>query len=49
MPAPQDYHYQHEAILHGCKPGAAHHWERSPDRSGESIEQSWLRQLFLAV
>ncbi|MEE6134635.1 site-specific DNA-methyltransferase [Priestia sp. GS2] len=23
----QDYHWQHEPILYGWKPGAAHHWE----------------------
>lgn len=33
VPALQDYHYQHEAIIYGWKPGAAHQWERSPDRS----------------
>ncbi|MBI4171383.1 MAG: ParB N-terminal domain-containing protein [Actinobacteria bacterium] len=33
VPALQDYHYQHEAVLYGWKPGAAHTWLMANDES----------------
>lgn len=33
VPALQDYHYQHEAVLYGWRPGAAHTWLMANDES----------------
>ncbi len=33
VPGRQDYHYQHEAILYGWKPGAAHRWLGAVDQA----------------
>ena len=33
VPALQDYHYQHEAVIYGWKPGAAHTWLMANDQS----------------
>jgi DNA modification methylase len=41
----QDYHWQHEPILYGWKPGAAHFWNGERDKSTVYNEDIELRDL----
>ena len=41
----QDYQWQHEPVLYGWKPGAAHHWQGGFDKPGVIDERPDLKKM----
>ncbi len=49
MPGRSDYHYQHEAVFYGWKPGAAHVWLGATDQSSVMDDEAEIATLAKAA